>query len=225
MVRREVKETFEHCAARYDRLIEKVVPHYHDQHEVMLSFIPFPKQKKIEILDLGIGTGAISRILLKKYPHSTVHGLDLSERMLNICSANLKKYRKRIALTLGEFEKIEFDGKYDLVIAALSIHHLTDASKRRFLKKLGKSVRRGGVMLIRDIVKSKSKRIEKLYHKLWCEFGRKNGLDSQAVSRNSKETDIPATLEDHLAWFREAGFRDADCVWKYNNFAIIVAYK
>lgn len=70
MVRESVKETFERCATEYDRMIEKVVPYYHDQHEIILSVIPFSAEKKIRVLDLGIGTGVLGQILLQNYPNS-----------------------------------------------------------------------------------------------------------------------------------------------------------
>ncbi|ETT52523.1 hypothetical protein C170_07890 [Paenibacillus sp. FSL H7-689] len=32
--------------------------------------------------------------------------------------------------------------------------------------------------------------------------------------------DINATLEDQLVWLEEAGFRVADCMYKYLDFAV-----
>lgn len=84
MVRESVKETFERCATEYDKMIEKIVPYYHEQHEVILSFIPFTKDDKIKVLDLGIGTGILGRIILQNFPSSIVDGIDISEKIRSL---------------------------------------------------------------------------------------------------------------------------------------------
>jgi tRNA (cmo5U34)-methyltransferase len=32
--------------------------------------------------------------------------------------------------------------------------------------------------------------------------------------------DIPATLDAHLVWLREAGYTDVDCYYKYLSYAV-----
>lgn len=225
MVRETVKETFERCATEYDRMIEKVVPYYHEQHKIILSFIPRAPSDKIKALDLGIGTGILGRIILQNFPNSVVCGFDISEKMIEVCKETLKPFNGRFSLSCTDFEKADFDTGYDIVVAGLAIHHLTDDAKKDLFRKIYKSLNNNGVFLIRDIIKSKSDRMNELYHKLWCNFERDNGIDPDKISDNAKKNDIPASVENHIAWLEKAGFKDVDCVWKYNNFAIIVAYK
>lgn len=225
MAKETVKETFERCATQYDRMIEKIVPCYHEQHEIMLSFIPFDKDDKIKALDLGIGTGILGHIILKNFSSSVIDGIDISEKMIEVCKETLKHFEGRFTLTCGDIEKTTFATDYNLIVAGLSIHHLTDEAKRKFLCRIYDSLKVNGVFLIRDIIKSESDRMNTLYHKLWCEFERKNGIDPDKIDKNTKEDDIPTTVNNHVVWLKEAGFKDVDCVWKYNNFAIIVGYK
>ena len=35
--------------------------------------------------------------------------------------------------------------------------------------------------------------------------------------------DVCATVDDQLAWLREAGFADAGCLWRDGRFAVLVA--
>lgn len=225
MVRESVKETFERCATEYDRNIERIVPYYHDQHEIMLAAIPFPADQKIKILDLGTGTGVLGRILLRNFPNAFVDGVDFSERMLTVCSEMLGEFKGRFNLSCGDIETRGYDSDYDVVVAGLVLHHLTDDAKKLFFRRMYSSLNEHGVFIIRDIVQSRSERMNELYHRLWCAFERKNGIDPDRISENSKANDIPATMEDHLVWLAGAGFRDIDCVWKYNNFAVFVAFK
>lgn len=225
MSKKSVRDTFEKYAAGYDRMIERVIPYYHEQHKIILSLVPFPRRRKIKIVDLGIGTGVISSILLAAYPNSTAHGVDVSKKMIEVCSKQLRKFKKRLSLSCADIEKSEYATDYDVAVAGLAIHHLMDRAKERFFKKIWFSLRRGGVFIIRDIIKSESERMNKLYHKKWCEFERKNGIDPRKIEDRTKKNDIPATAENHITWLKKAGFKDVDCVWKYNNFAVFVAYK
>lgn len=225
MTRDSVKKTFEECASKYDEMIEKIVPYYHEQHDIILSLIPFSKDAKIKVLDLGIGTGALSHLLLTYYPNSKIYGIDLSKNMIEVSKKRLKEFEDRIVLSCGDIEEISFDDDYDIVVAGLSVHHLTDEAKRNFFKKIYNSLKEGGVFIIRDLIKSESDRINDLYFKLWCDFEQKNGVDPKKMSENFQEEDIPSTMENHIDWLKEAGFEDVDCVWKYCDFAIFAAYK
>lgn len=37
--------------------------------------------------------------------------------------------------------------------------------------------------------------------------------------------DRPAPLEAQLAWLREAGFKDVDCLYRYYSFSVMMARK
>lgn len=146
-------------------------------------------------------------------------------KRLEVCKGILKDYEGRFTLSCGDIEKTDFGTDYDIVVAGLTIHHLTDDAKQDFFGKICKSLNNKGVFLIRDIIKSESDRMNELYHKLWCDFERENGIDPDKITENSRKNDIPASVGNHITWLKEAGFRDVDCAWKYCNFAILVAYK
>lgn len=145
--------------------------------------------------------------------------------MIEVCTERLKDFKNRISLSCSDIEKRDYDTEYDIVVAGLAIHHLTDNAKKHLFKEIYKSLNSNGVFIIRDIIKSESDRMNELYHKLWCDFERRNGIDPEKISDSSKANDIPTTMENHIEWLKEAGFKDVDCVWKHNNFAVFAAYK
>lgn len=53
----QVRNHFEEEAFENDDLIAKLIPRYYEQHEVILQLIPFERDKDINVLDLGSGTG------------------------------------------------------------------------------------------------------------------------------------------------------------------------
>ncbi|WP_179086463.1 hypothetical protein [Paenibacillus amylolyticus] len=52
-------------------------------------------------------------------------------------------------------------------------------------------------------------------------------MSEEAISASieRRKVDINATLEDQLVWLEEAGFRVADCMYKYLDFAVFYAQK
>ena len=69
-----------------------------------------PKNIK-NILDLGAGTGFVSRLLVDNYPSSNYSLNDLSINMLNLAKQSLNINDKLINLIIGDLEKNNFDQK------------------------------------------------------------------------------------------------------------------
>jgi tRNA (cmo5U34)-methyltransferase len=91
-----VRQHFEKEAFRYDELIPKLIPQYHEQHNVMLELIDFEQNDYLNVLDLGSGTGILSYLVLNKFPRARVVAFDLAENMLTACQQNLSAYGERI---------------------------------------------------------------------------------------------------------------------------------
>jgi ubiquinone/menaquinone biosynthesis C-methylase UbiE len=94
--------------------------------------------KKIKILDVGCGTGALMKELR---PFGNVYGLDFSEEAIHFC-----KQRGEKNLFLGSITKIPFpDNYFDAVVALDVLEHVEDDTKalseiRRVLKNGGTAV-------------------------------------------------------------------------------------
>lgn len=107
--------------------IRAEVPRYDELQDAAVAAIPFPP---VRVLELGIGTGETARRLLAAHPDAEVTGLDSSPDMV---------YRARelgIEARLARMEDPLPDGPWDLVIAVLSVHHLTADGKRDLFRRV-----------------------------------------------------------------------------------------
>lgn len=102
----------------------------------LVSSIPFEKETPINVLDLGCGTGSISRAILEKYPNAKFTIIDISQNMLKI--AEMKIGSKSICRShCIDFYELNFVEKYDVVASSLALHHLiTDEDKKVFYSKI-----------------------------------------------------------------------------------------
>ncbi|MEG3861590.1 class I SAM-dependent methyltransferase [Microcoleus sp. herbarium12] len=215
-----VREEFEQRAFDYDGLIPRLIPHYCQQHDLILQLIPSETKTNIKVLDLGAGTGILSALILQTYPQANVTAFDMAQNMLKVCQTNLSAFGERLTLQQGNFAEDDFGSGYDLVVSGLAIHHLDIEGKQKLFHKLFHSMNPGGILLIRDIVTGATPKLTEQYEKLWRQYMKANGEDDAAWFQNYLKEDIPSSVEEQTKWLSEAGFADAACHWRYLNFAI-----
>jgi tRNA (cmo5U34)-methyltransferase len=220
-----VKAHFEGNASMYDDRIVRFVPYYREQNEMMTTLIPFEGTARIRGLDLGAGTGVLAEGILRKYPLAEVTVFDLADGMLDAARHRMAKFADRVEYWQGDFSRDDFGRGYDLVLSGLSIHHLEDPGKRRLYRRIFHALRPGGWFLNRDIVRGATERLDAVYLSLWREYIRSMGEDDAACMERYRAEDIPARIEDHLMWLRDAGFQDVGCHWQRINYAILGGQK
>ena len=111
----------------YLEMIRREVPGFDHLQEATVDAVPFPPGL---VLDLGIGTGETSRRLLEAYPNARITGLDSSPDMV------FRAREMGIEVRLARMEDPLPDGPWDLVVAVLSVHHLTSEQKRDLFRRV-----------------------------------------------------------------------------------------
>src|SRR3954468_4243284 len=128
--------------ATYLEEIRAVVPRYDELQTAAVDAIPFPPER---VLELGMGTGETTRVLLGAHPDAWVIGLDSRRDMV---------YRRREeddAVQLARMEVPLPDGPWDLVISVLSVHHLKDDAKRTLFRRVREQSR---ALVLGDVVRA-----------------------------------------------------------------------
>jgi tRNA (cmo5U34)-methyltransferase len=134
------------------------------------------------VLELGTGTGETATRVLALHPAARWVGIDASEAMLG-------RARERLPgadLRLQRLEDELPSGPFDLVVSALAVHHLDGAGKRELFARVAGVLRPGGVFVLGDVVVPAD--------------GQAGSIEIDWVM------DLPDSVEDQLAWLRDAGF-------------------
>jgi len=78
----------------------------------------FDKESKLNILDLGTGSGVIGITLSKLYPNSTIIISDISSKALKVANKNIKKHNATNIYTLESdwFDNIQEKELFDLIL-------------------------------------------------------------------------------------------------------------
>ncbi len=224
----KVKAHFEEEAAEFDELILKLIPHYEEMIDALINSIPFNKNDSIKVMDLGCGTGTITKSLKDKFSNANVKCLDLAENMLEMAKIKLNDY-DNINYVTGDFYHFNFTEKYDVIVSSLALHHLvSDEDKIGFYSKIYEALTPGGVFFNADVVLGSNDYLQELYINKWKEFMNKN-VDMQEIEEKwvpaAEAEDHPSKLVDQLNWLNDTGFKDIDIIWKYYGGAVYGGYK
>jgi len=219
---RQVFDHFNTEAAVFDAGILKSVPHYQQMIGVIVDMLPFPRGKKVNIMDVGTGTGNIAYNLKTAFPNSNLVCLDLAPNMLAVAREKLAKFRG-VEYIESDAASHVFDRKYDAIVSSLTLHHLeSDADKRAFHKKVFNALKKGGVFINADIVVAPDKYWQEANLAKWKAFILKSSSPEFVADRYKKykAEDRPSVLLNELDSLWKCGFRSVEVFWKYYNFAV-----
>ncbi|MBN1813929.1 MAG: class I SAM-dependent methyltransferase [Anaerolineae bacterium] len=218
-----IKQHFEEEAKEYNGIILKLIPHYPQMLDALVSAIPFNRLAPIRVIDLGCGTGTISQRMVAAFPNAHVTCLDLAENMVEMARVKLAQHPHARYL-VGDLNTFTFDAEVDVAVSSLALHHLvTDADKHGFYHKIYNTLAPDGVFYNADVVLGSSDTLQATYMQKWQAFMLQNVSHDEMENTwlpKYYDEDCPAKLTDHLAWLAEVGFADVDVVWKYYNYAV-----
>ncbi len=222
-----VQKVFDDHAAAYDGLRRKLVPCFDDFYAFALSAIPFGRNERIRVLDLGAGTGILSGMIAAAWPEAAITLADVAANMLGEARRRLDPYGGRIAFVTGDYLREFPPGSYDAIVSALSIHHLDSAQKWQLFCRCHAALADGGVLVNADQVKGASPEIEAGYRQWWLECIRAKGATESEIAGafvRMKE-DRMSTLNFQLAALEDAGFSEVDCSYRCGSFVVYSARK
>ncbi|SKB60004.1 Methyltransferase domain-containing protein [Salegentibacter holothuriorum] len=139
----------DHESVIYDEIHSDLQESLQEQIDLLISdlfkyknFVP----KKINILDIGCGTGLSTEYLINSklepfVEHITM--LDSSKQMLNKAKARAAKWNKPTRLVNGYVKDLQ--EKFDLIIVCSVLHHIPDL--KDFLSQIDQIMKPNGVLI------------------------------------------------------------------------------
>lgn len=215
-------EHFDRQARGYDGLRRQLVPPFEAFYATAVAALGLLEREPERILDIGAGTGLLSRGIAEAHPTAKLMLLDAAPSMLREAREALGS---RAAYVEADLLEPLPPGPWDAIVSALAIHHLRDHDKRGLLRRVHAALASGGIFVNAEQVAGPSPLFDAFYREWHGRRARELGAtreDWRAASERMR-LDRCATVEVQLAWLREAGFADVDCLFKDHRFAVMVA--
>lgn len=222
----EITSSFNAIAQQYDEQRRFFIPRFDDFYETCSKLLASIKPDCKQILELGAGTGLLTKYLYGQYPQANFLLVDISEQMLALAKERF------CGMTNFKFEEKDYSqslpkGKFDLIASALSIHHLNANEKRSLYSNCREQLNKGGVFINFDIYNGSTPTINEAYNKAWYEHIRQSDLETFEKNdwRQRRKLDKECTLEEAISDLHLAGFSQVECIYTYMKFRVILAIK
>ncbi len=206
-----------------------------EQLDLLLTLIEREYRPGTAILDIGIGSGRVEEALFGRVADAYVVGIDASEAMLGLAARRLALHGARYEVHVHDLTDIRTlrppSGEYRLAISVQTIHNIPDRHKVEVIGWTYNALEPGGLFLLLDRIAVDRPGLFPCYRALWERLGRLHETelgegDSHAGHLDviADRGDLPAGLERHLGWMRDAGF-EAACLHLHANRALIAGRK
>ncbi len=220
-----VQEQFNIVAKEYDENRRKFIPCFDDYYFATTDFVAkslgcAPKR----IFDLGAGTGLLSAAWFKHFPEADYTLVDIAEEMLNVAKKRFDGLGN-VNYEIQDYSKDFLSGKTDLVISALSIHHLEDTDKQWLFKRIFENLNDGGVFVNYDQFCAENAEINAKIESYWTKEIKSSGLSQKEYERwqERKKLDRECSVSKEIQWLKDAGFPAVECVYLNRKFGVIMA--
>jgi tRNA (cmo5U34)-methyltransferase len=154
----------------------------------------------LSVLELGTGTGETARAVLERHPEAHLTSIDRSPGMIRVARESLPA--SRTTLIVGRLEDPLPDGRFDLVVSALAVHHLDGDGKADLFRRIARILAPGGRFVLGDVVEPIN--------------------PSYVVTHIDPEVDHPSKPDEQVAWLEAAGM-SVEVVWTHRDLVVIVA--
>lgn len=202
--------------AEYDARICTFIPHYEEMLDVAASMID-PRSRVI--VDMGIGTGALSARCLKRAPQARILGIDADAEVLQAAKRRLPE---NATFAHSSFAKAKIP-KCDAVVASFALHHIrTRSAKAKLYSRITSALRPGGQAVNVDCQPARDSLLERRQHEAWKLHLMRSYSEQQAEGYLEawSHEDVYVPLEVELDLMRKAGF-EVEVLWRKDAFAVI----
>lgn len=220
----EISEQFNLAAKEYDKGRRKFIPcfdAFYRESTQQLATTLSPRK----IADLGAGTGLLSMHWFQFFPNARYLLLDAADAMLPLSQdrfAGLTNF----TFIHTDYTSASFGGA-DVIISALSIHHLNDSEKQQLFNRIYAELPNGGQFINYDQFCEDSLKQTEDIEKEWVAFIMKSGLSDAEIARwkERRKLDRECSVNQQADMLRQCGFAPVNLIFKSGKFAVIQAIK
>ena len=221
-----IEEQFNLIAEEYDCNRRKFIPCFDDYYESTTRQIISNIDTPDRVLDLGAGTGLLSYYWYKECPAAEYILVDIADEMLEISRkrfAGIDNIQHMILDYTGELPEVDFD----VVMSALSVHHLEDEQKEKLFGQIYDKLPSGGIFVNYDQFCAGTANMNRWFDSYWEKQLYDSGLTQRDIElwRERRKLDKECSVEAEIEMLRRCNFSEVKCLYSYHKFSVIIAVK
>lgn len=220
----KIKERFNDFAEKYDNHRRCFIPCFDDFYVRAVSLLKYYDNSFMNIVDLGAGTGLLTKVIYELYPESNYTLIDIAADMLDVAKKRFHELNNFTFMECNYAEDIPVEN-CDLICSALSIHHLENDDKEKLYKNIYSKLNKNGCFINLDMFIVKSKKINDMYNAWWYDFVRDSGITEEERTwwRERIALDRENTIDETMELLSKSGFKNIECIYNFMKFGVVIA--
>lgn len=220
-----IRIQFDIIAKQYDEGRRCFIPCFDDYYVRSISLLKNLKSQASKIIDLGAGTGLLTKEMYMLYPEAQFTLIDLSEDMLKIAQQRFEGLQN-FDFLVADYSK-DLPNDADIICSALSIHHLENAEKQSLYNEIYNSLPEGGIFINLDQFCADSLIINNVWDEWWLNYIDNSGISEEAKAKwiERKKLDREVSIATTISMLKQAGFKHVECTYQFMKFGTIIAVR
>ena len=231
-----ILEQFNRVAHEYDENRRKFISCFDDYYGATTDFIaksvlgagasPRTDTSPRAIVDLGAGTGLLAEFWYKYFPEAKYTLVDIAGEMLSVAKKRFDGL-SNVEYLVCDYSETLPEANPDVVMSALSIHHLEHEQKKSLFENVYAKLPSGGLFVNYDQFCLDDATLDSAVNDYWLKEILASGLSDLELNRwqERKKLDRECSIAAETAWLKGAGFESVECVYAKGKFGVICAKK
>jgi tRNA (cmo5U34)-methyltransferase len=226
-----IKKQFEfdeEVASVFDDMLNRSVPFYKENLNLEIDLLKHFLNENDTVIDLGSSTGTFLIELAKKSNKKlNLIGIDNSSAMIKRAKNKAKAFGVDIKFIEADFLEYDFSDA-DVIVANYTIQFIRPLKREKLIKKIFNSLKNEGIFLMSEKLITSNKKLNKIMIDEYYEFKKKMGYSEYEIAQKREALEnvlIPYTMEENIEMLKNAGFKEVEVIFRWNNFATFMAFK
>jgi tRNA (cmo5U34)-methyltransferase len=218
-------------AAVFDDMLRRSIPQYEVMRHAVTELAKCYVKPNTDVLDLGCSLGEALAPLVGCFGAGCRYvGVEVSEPMLEAARA---RFRRLIETGVVQILDLDLRRGFprvsaSVILSVLTIQFTPMEHRLRILEDIHAALLPGGAFILVEKVIGATAVLDRNFVELYHEFKRGSGYTREEIERKRLSLEgvlVPVTAGWNEELLKTAGFKQADCFWRWMNFAGWIAIK
>ena len=220
----DIEEQFNLVAEEYDSSRRIFIPCFDDYYEATTAFAAAFVGNPRRIIDLGAGTGLLTMYYFRHFPAAEYILCDIAGDMLEVAKRRFENIGN-ISCQVLDYTRDLPEGEFDLVISALSIHHLENDRKAALFGNIRRQLTPGGWFINYDQFCKESQVLDDALNKYWVNHLYSSTLSARELEcwQERRKLDRECSAASELDMLKKCQYKNTELIYESGKFGVIAA--
>ncbi len=218
----------EKVAAVFDDMIDRSVPFYKENLELIVKLLQKRLKPGMRVVDLGCSTGALLIETASRVGAEVEWiGIDNAPAMIETARKKAAALECPIEFLCADLMEADF-GPSDVVIANYTLQFIRPLVRQQAVEKIYTSLKPGGLFICSEKILMEDKWLDRAIIEIYYDYKKSKGYSETEIMRKREALEnvlIPYTIEENKKMFQEVGFECVDTLFQWANFVTYIVTK